>query len=390
MNAPIYLDHQATTPCDPAVVAAMQPWWAEQFGNAASRSHRAGLVARQATETARRQVAQLLGASPKEIVFTSGATEANNLAILGTVRASDRKVPHVITVATEHQAVLDPCEALVRRGEAEVTVLPVDGQGLVDPDALRAALRPHTVLVSVMAVNNEIGVEQPLAELGAICEEAGVRLHTDAAQAAYTPLDPAAIGAQLVSLSAHKLYGPKGVGALYVRRGRPKTTLEPLLYGGGHERGLRSGTLPVPLLVGFGEAAAQLLAHRDEERARLAGLQQRLWIGLSEGLTGVHLHGHPTQRAPHNLNVRFDGVEAEALLLALRDTVALSTGSACSSEVLKPSHVLEALGLPAEELSASLRFGLGRPTTEAQIDTVVAAVVAKVTELRAMASLYTV
>jgi cysteine desulfurase len=296
----------------------------------------------------------------------------------------------VITVATEHQAVLDPCEALVRRGEAEVTVLPVDGQGLVDPDALRAALRPHTVLVSVMAVNNEIGVEQPLAELGAICEEAGVRLHTDAAQAAYTPLDPAAIGAQLVSLSAHKLYGPKGVGALYVRRGRPKTTLEPLLYGGGHERGLRSGTLPVPLLVGFGEAAAQLLAHRDEERARLAGLQQRLWIGLSEGLTGVHLHGHPTQRAPHNLNVRFDGVEAEALLLALRDTVALSTGSACSSEVLKPSHVLEALGLPAEELSASLRFGLGRPTTEAQIDTVVAAVVAKVTELRAMASLYTV
>ena len=388
MPPPIYLDHHATTPCDPEVVAAMAPWWTERFANAASRSHRGGLEARRATEDARRQVAALLGASPKEIVFTSGATEADNLAILGTVRASPHAMPHLVTVATEHKAVLDPCEALVRRGEATLTVLPVDGDGLVDPEAVRAALRPDTVLVSVMAVNNEIGVHQPLKAIGEICAEAEVRLHTDAAQAAYLALDPRDVHADLVSLSAHKLYGPKGVGALYVRRGRPKVELEPLQYGGGHERGLRSGTLPVPLLVGFGAAAAKLLAERDAEAARLAEQRDRLWQGLCEGLSGVHLHGHATQRAPHNLNVRFDGVEAEALLLGLRDTVSLSTGSACSSEVLAPSHVLAALQLPEEARSASLRFGLGRTTTAEQIEVVIAAVVSKVKELRAMAPLY--
>lgn len=365
----------------------MAPWWAEHFGNAASRAHRMGLVARRATEDARRQVAGLLHASPKEIVFTSGATESDNLALLGTVRAPGAPTcPHLITVATEHKAVLDPCAALARRGEAEVTVLPVDGQGLVDPDAVRAALRPSTVLVSVMAVNNEIGVHQPLEAIGALCAEAGVRFHVDAAQTAWLDLDPRAVHADLVSLSAHKLYGPKGVGALYVRRTRPKVTLEPLQYGGGHERGLRSGTLPVPLLVGFGAAVERLLDGRAAEAERLRGLRDHLLATLQAGLDGVVLHGHPTLRAPNNLNVGFAGVEAEALLLGLRDVVALSTGSACSSEDLAPSHVLKALGADLDH--GSLRFGLGRGTTAADIDTVAAAVVAKVKELRSLAPLY--
>jgi len=384
---PVYMDHHATTPCDPDVVAAMAPWWTEQFANAASRSHRGGLQARQATEQARAQVAGWVGASPKEVVFTSGATEADNLAILGVVRASEQRRPHVITVVTEHPAVLDPCAALERRGEATVTRLPVDGLGMVDPDALKAALTPQTVLVSVMAVNNEIGVHQPLDALGAVCREAGVPLHTDAAQAAYLPLHRRDQQLDLVSLSAHKIYGPKGVGALIVRRGRPKLALEPLQYGGGHERGLRSGTLPVPLLVGFGAAAEKAAALRAQEAPRLQRLRDRLHRGV-ETVGGVHLNGHPTERAPHNLSLRFDGVEAEALLLALRDVVSVSTGSACSSATLKPSHVLTAIGQAPTGRAATLRFGLGRSTTEAEVDMVAAAVVRKVKDLRQMAQLY--
>jgi len=387
MTGPIYLDHHATTPCDPAVVAAMAPWWSEHFGNAASRSHGAGLRARRATEEARRQVAGWLGASPKEVVFTSGATEANNLALFGVVRGSGKACPHIVTVETEHAAILDPCEALERRGEATVTRLPVDEQGLVDPAALRAALTADTVLVSVMAVNNEIGVHQPLPAIAALCREAGVVLHTDAAQSAYLRLHRREQGLDLISVSAHKIYGPKGVGALIVRRGRPKLVLEPLLYGGGHERGLRSGTLPVPLLVGFGAAAELAATHRDAEASRLRALSHRL-LEQVRAVGGVALVGHPTERAPHNLSLRFDGVEAEALLLGLRDTVSVSTGSACSSADLQPSHVLAALGLSRRGRAAILRFGLGRTTTEAEVDTAAAAIVAKVKDLRAMARLY--
>jgi len=387
MSPPIYMDHHATTPCDPEVVEAMAPWWTEQFANAASRSHRAGLVARQATERARGQVAAWLGASPKEVVFTSGATEADNLAILGAVRASDRPRPHVITVQTEHPAVLDPCAALERRGEATVTRLPVDATGRIGADDVQAALTDDTVLVSVMAVNNEIGVHQPLDAIGEVCHEAGVLLHTDAAQAAYLPLSRREQPLDLISVSAHKIYGPKGVGALVVRRGRPRLRLEPLQYGGGHERGLRSGTLPVPLLVGFGVAAERMAAHREVEGRRLRALSQRLLAAVAE-VGGVELIGHPDHRAPHNLSLRFDGVEAEALLLALRDTVAVSTGSACSSASLKPSHVLQALGAIRDDRSATLRFGLGRSTTEAQVDTVATAVVEQVERLREMSALY--
>jgi cysteine desulfurase len=381
---PIYFDHHATTACAPQVLDAMAPFWAEHFGNAASRGHRMGLTARQATETARGQVAAFLGASPKEIVFTSGATESNNLALLGAVRGAGGG--HVVTVATEHKAVLDPVAALARQGST-ATVLPVDADGLVAPEAVAAALRPNTVLVSVMAVNNEIGVHQDLAAIGALCRERGVLFHTDAAQSVYRPIDVRTSPIDLLSLSGHKMYGPKGVGVLFVRRGRPAVVLEPLQYGGGHERGLRSGTLPVPLLAGLGAACALVLSDRSAQMARLAALRDGLWQRL-HALGGVHLNGHATLRAPHNLNISVDGVEAEALLLGVRDVVALSTGSACSSATLERSHVLTALGLDADRVGSSLRLGLGRDTTEAEVAVVGDALVAKILELRAMAHLY--
>lgn len=386
-----YLDHHATTPCDPAVLAAMLPWFTEQFGNAASRGHDLGYRAQRAVEAARVQVAELIGASPKEIVWTSGATESNNLAILGAARAAARaagRSGHVVTVATEHKAVLDPCHALEREGFA-VTVLPVDACGELDPAQVEAALRPDTVLVSVMAVNNEIGVLHPVAALGALCRSRGVLLHCDAAQAGATlPLDVSALGVDLLSLSAHKMYGPKGVGALYVRRGRPKVELEPLVYGGGHERGLRSGTLPVPLCVGMGLAAEQAKqGFASGAVERLAALRNRLHEGLLQ-LDGVQLNGPPLhRRAPNNLNVSFEGVEAEALIMGLRD-IAVSTGSACTSATLEPSHVLRALGLEPYRTHASIRFGVGRYNTEAEIDYVIERVQGKVAELRALGSLY--
>jgi cysteine desulfurase len=383
---PIYLDNHATTRCDPEVVDAMVPYFGERFGNASSRTHVYGTDARAATEHARAQVAALIGASPKEIVFTSGATEADNLAILGAARARrSAGRSHVVTVATEHPAVLDPVAALGRQG-FETTVLPVGPDGLVDPDEVARALRPTTAIVSVMAVNNEIGVVQPLAEIGALCRERGVWFHTDAAQSTYLPLDVEQLPVDLLSLSAHKLYGPQGVGALYVRRTRPRIELEPLQYGGGHERGLRSGTLPVPLIVGFGAAAEKLVQRRPTEIPRVRALRDRLWAGLKDH--GARLNGHSERRAPNNLNLSFDGVEAAALILAVRRVVALSTGSACSSETLAPSHVLKALGVEDDLAQRSVRIGLGRYTNEAQIEQVLSALVDAVTTLRRYAGLY--
>lgn len=382
----VYLDHHATTPCDPAVVEAMLPFFTEDFGNAASRGHAFGYRAQQAVEGARAAIAALICASPKEILFTSGATEANNLAILGAARAGQGR--HVITVATEHKSVLDPCQALAKEG-FEVTVLPVDERGELPVEAVAAALRPDTTLVSVMAINNEIGALHPIAGLGALCRERGVLLHCDAAQAgAVLPLDVGALGVDLLSLSAHKMYGPKGVGALYVRRGRPRVKLEPLMFGGGHERGLRSGTLPVPLCVGMGKAAE--LARDPRGVAEVRELRDRLYQGLVDRLDGVHLNGPPLdRRAPNNLNLSFDGVEAEALLMGIRD-IAVSTGSACTSATLEPSHVLRALGLPPERAHGAIRFGVGRFNTAAQIDYVIDRVAATVTDLRALGNLYEV
>ena len=376
----IYLDHHATTPCDPAVLEAMWPWFSERFGNAASRSHALGHTARAAVEDGRAAIAAWIGCSPKEVVFTSGATESNNLAILGTLRAQGRG--HAITVATEHSAVLDPFEAL-RSAGLQTTVLPVDGAGLVSPQAVIDALQPETALVSVMLVNNEIGVLQPVAQIAAACRERGVPVHCDAAQASAVAVDVDALGVDLLSLSAHKVYGPKGVGALYVRRRRPRQDLTPLQYGGGHERGLRSGTLPVPLVVGFGEAARRVVAgHEDGEPVRISALRDRLLAGLSDRVAGVALNGPAVHRAPNNLNVSIAGVEAQALLMAVRDEVALSSGSACASETLKRSHVLKALGLSGARAQSSVRFGLGRTTTEAQIDRVIEVVSGAAEQLR--------
>jgi cysteine desulfurase len=381
---PIYLDHHATTPCDPRVVEAMIPYFTEKFGNAASRTHIYGFVANTAVEQARERIANLIGASPKEVIFTSGATEADNLAILGVAEAT-RHVPRVITSAFEHKAVLDPCLALERRGY-EVVRLPVSRDGLVSPDDLRKALERPASLVSIMLANNEVGTLQPIPELAAIAKERGAVFHTDAAQApGKVAVDVGALGLDLMSLSAHKLYGPKGVGVLYVRRGRPKVPIEPVFFGGGHERGLRSGTLPVPLIVGFGVAAD--LAGEDllsGEVERLRGLRDRLLAGVSV-LDGVHVNGTLAHRLPNNLHLSFDGVDGEALLLSVKE-LALSSGSACTSASLEPSHVLRAMGLSSEHGHGSLRFGLGRPTTAADIETAIAVLVERVASLRALQS----
>ncbi len=389
MPTPIYLDHHATTPCDPAVVDAMLPYFTERFGNAASRTHGFGFMARAATEHARSQVAALIGASPKEIVWTSGATESNNLAILGVARASRARGRHVVVSAIEHKAVLDPADALARAG-FEVTRVRPNPDGVVQAAAVRAALRDDTVLVSLMLANNEIGTLQPVAEVGALCRARGIACHTDAAQAAgKIAVDAGALQVDLLSLSAHKMYGPKGVGALYVRRGRPRLAIEPVLFGGGHERGLRPGTLPVPLIVGMG-VAAELAASElaSGAIAELAALRDRLWAGLSK-IDGVALTGSATERLANNLHVAFRGVEGQALIMGIRP-VAVSSGSACTSESLEPSHVLRAVGVPDWIAGSSLRFGLGRTTTAAEIDEVVAVVTDKVAELRQLSPLYDV
>jgi cysteine desulfurase len=370
---PIYLDHHATTPVDPRVVEAMAPFWSDDFGNASSATHLYGWRAEAAVEQAREEIAAAIGAGdPREIVFTSGTTESDNLALAGVLRAAAGRRDHLVTSAIEHPAVLDTARALADQGCA-LTELPVGEGGLVDPAAVRAAIGERTALVSIGAANSEIGTLQPVAEIAAVCREAGVPFHSDAAQAVgKVPIDVRRDGIDLLSFCAHKLYGPKGIGALYVRRGgRPPLALAPQLHGGGHERGLRSGTTPVPLVVGFARAVSLCLADREAEAERLCRLRDRLLEGLCKALPGqVACNGDPVRRLPGNLNVSFAGVRADALLTALRD-VALSTGSACASARGEPSHVLRALGFPPERIRGALRFGLGRGTTDAEIDTVI-------------------
>jgi cysteine desulfurase len=374
-NRPVYLDNQATTQCDPRVVGAMLPWFTEQFGNPHSAEHAMGRAAEAAVEQARAQVAALIGAEPREVVFTSGATEANNLAIKGAARfaraAGDGR-RRIVTVATEHKCVLESVADLAAEG-FEPVLLPVQPDGLLDPDALRDALRTPTLLVSIMAVNNETGVVQDIATLAAIAREAGALFHTDAAQAAgKIPLS--AEGIDLISISAHKMYGPKGVGALFVRR-RPRVRLAPLLSGGGQERGLRSGTLPAPLLVGFGEAGRIAAVEMQGDRARVTALRDHALAGLRAAVPGIVLNGHATARIPGNLNLTFPTATAQALMAACPD-LCVSTGSACSSAEVEPSYVLHALGLSADAAARTLRIGIGRFTSPADIDFAVAALAA--------------
>jgi cysteine desulfurase len=378
----IYLDHHATTPADPAVVAAMLPYFGERFGNAASLQHAYGQEAHAAVERARAQVAALVGAQPEDVVFTSGATEADNLAVRGAALGSRGR--HVVTTAIEHPAVLEPCRTLARQGFC-VTSVGVSPDGLVAVDDVAAALRPDTALVSVMAANNEVGTLQPVAEIGALCRARGILFHSDAAQAAgRIPVDVRVWGTDLISLSAHKMYGPKGVGALVVRRARPRIRLVPQAEGGGQERGVRSGTLDVPGIVGFGEAsrlAREALASGEAER--IGRLRDRLLAGLLTRIEGLTLNGAREPRLPGNAHVSIAGTEAETLILSLGGQVALSSGAACSEASGRGSHVLRAMGLPDARIYTALRFGLGRFTTEPEVDLVVAALQRAVVAARA-------
>lgn len=382
---PIYLDCQATTPVDERVLAAMLPFFTEHFGNPSSISHVYGWEAEAAVKQTREILAAAINATPEEIVFTSGATEANNLAIKGVAEAYFQKGQHIITVITEHSAVLDPCKYLKTLG-FEMTFLSVQKDGLIDLTELEKAFRPDTILVSVMAANNEIGVLQPLAEIGAMCRERNVLFHTDAAQAiGKIPLDVQALKIDLMSLTAHKVYGAKGIGALYVRRRNPRVQLAPQQHGGGHERGMRSGTLYTPQIVGFGKAVEIALEEQVTESQRLTQLRQRLWEQLSQ-VEGIHLNGHSTQRLPGNLNISVEGVDGSALLLGLQPVMAVSSGSACSSATTAPSHVLTALGHSEQLAYASIRFGIGRFNTDEEIDKVAQHTIATIQSLRKQGS----
>ena len=387
LSLPVYMDNNSTTPCDPRVVEAMLPYFTEKFGNAASRNHAFGWQAEEVVENAREQVAELIGASPKEIIFTSGATESNNLAIKGVASMYRKKGNHIITCVTEHKAVIDPLKRLERDGW-NVTWLAVDPDGRVDPRQVREAITDQTVLVSIMVANNEVGTIQPIAEIGAICKEKGVLFHTDAVQAAgKIPLDVQKMGIDLLSLSGHKMYGPKGVGALYVRRKDPRVRLDAIQDGGGHERGMRSGTLAVPLIVGLGAAAEIARREMPEESTRLLNLRERLRQGIMGQLDQVEVNGHPTERLPGNMNLSFGFVEGEGLMMGIKD-IAVSSGSACTSASLEPSYVLKALGADDERAHSSIRFGIGRFNTEEEIDFVIRDVVRAVNHLREMSPLY--
>jgi cysteine desulfurase len=386
MKIPIYMDCHSTTAVDPRVLEAMLPYFTEHFGNAASKSHSFGWKAEEAVEAAREAVGRLIGATGREIVWTSGATESDNLAVKGAARALAAKGRHLITCRTEHKAVLDPLAALAREG-FEVTTLDVERDGRLDPARLAAALRPDTILVSVMHANNETGVVHPIEELGRLTREKGVLFHCDAVQSVgKIPFDVERANVDLASLSAHKMYGPKGVGALYVRR-KPRVRLVPIIDGGGHERGHRSGTLNVPGIVGFGKACELALAERDAEAARVLALRERLRKGILAGVELVTVNGSLEHRLPGNLNVSFSWVEGEALMMAMKD-VAVSSGSACTSASLEPSYVLRALGVPDDLAHSSIRFGLGRFNTEEEVDYVVRLLVEKVKKLRDMSPLY--
>ena len=385
LKFPIYLDYSATTPVDPRVAEKMIPYLVEKFGNPASRSHAFGWEAEAAVEAARDQVAALVNADPKEIVWTSGATESNNLAIKGAANFYSGKGKHLITVKTEHKAVLDTCRELERQG-FEVTYLDVQENGLLDLEVLKAALRPDTILVSVMFVNNEIGVIQPIAEIGEICREKGILFHVDAAQATgKVEIDLAALKVDLMSFSAHKTYGPKGIGALYVRR-KPRVRLEAQMHGGGHERGFRSGTLATHQIVGMGEAFRIAREEMAEENARVRALRDRLFKGVSD-LEAVFVNGDLEQRVPHNLNISFAYVEGESMLMAVKD-LAVSSGSACTSASLEPSYVLRALGREDELAHSSIRFTIGRFNTEEEIDYAIDLLRAKIGKLRELSPLW--
>lgn len=386
VKRPIYLDYQSTTPCDPRVVEKMLPYFTEKFGNPHSRNHFYGWEAEDAVETARKQVADIIGADPKEIVFTSGATESNNLALKGVAHFYKEKKDHIITVVTEHKCVLDSVRHLEKEG-FKVTYLPVDPKGLIDLAQLEATITDRTALVSVMAANNEIGVLQPIAEIGAICRKHKVFFHTDAAQAVgKIPLDVNAMNIDLLSISGHKIYGPKGVGALYVRK-RPRVRLEPLMSGGGQERGVRSGTLAPFLCVGLGEACRLAQIEMPEEAKRLTILRDRLLKGLQDRLPEIYVNGDMEHHLPGNLNISFAFVEGEGLMMGVKD-VAVSSGSACTSASLEPSYVLRALGLNAEMAHTSLRIGIGRFTTEEEIDYAVNHIAEGVTRLRELSPLW--
>ncbi len=385
MKTPIYLDYCATTPVDPRVVDVMLPYLRQDFGNPASRSHAYGWKAEEAVETAREHVAALVNCDAKEIVWTSGATESINLAIKGAAHFYKEKGRHVITVKTEHKATLDTCRELEREG-FEVTYLDVNENGLIDWDVLTAAIRPDTVLISVMYVNNEIGVIQDIPRIGEFCREKGILFHVDSAQATgKVVIDLQAIKVDLMSFSAHKTYGPKGVGALYVRR-KPRIRIEAQIHGGGHERGMRSGTLPTHQIVGMGEAFRIARQEMAAENERMRALRDRLWKGLSE-IEAVYLNGDLEHRVPHNLNVSFNYVEGESLLMGIKD-VAVSSGSACTSASLEPSYVLRALGRSDELAHSSIRFSVGRFTTEQDVDFTVALLKEKVAKLREMSPLW--
>jgi cysteine desulfurase len=387
MKLPIYLDNHATTPMDPRVFEAMKPYFTEFFGNAASRNHSFGWEAEEGVEKARKQIADLIGATPKEIVFTSGATESNNLALKGIAEMYAERGNHIITQATEHKAVLDTCKRLEKSG-VRVTYLPVQQNGLIDLNQLRDAITDKTILISIMYANNEIGVVQPVAEIAKIAKERGVLFHSDAVQAiGKIPVNVTADGIDVMSLTAHKLYGPKGVGALYVRRRNPRVQITAQIDGGGHERGMRSGTLNVPSIVGLGAACEIARSEMIEESNRLRALRDRLKNKLMSELDEVYINGTMEHRLPHNLNISFNYVEGESLLMGIND-IAVSSGSACTSATLEPSYVLKALGAGDDLAHSSIRFGIGRFNTQEEIDYVAGKVIDVVRKLRELSPLY--
>src|SRR6266576_3828403 len=387
LKLPIYMDYHATTPCDPRVFETMRPYFTEIFGNAASRNHQFGWEAEEAIENARKQVADLISASSKEIVLTSGATESDNLAIKGVAEMYYERGDHIITAVTEHKAVLDSCKKLEKRG-FRVTYLPVGSDGLISPDDIKNAITDKTILVTIMMANNEIGVIQPIAEIGKVCKEKGVVFHTDATQAiGKVPFNVNELNVDLASFSAHKIYGPKGVGGLYVRRKNPRVVLVPMMDGGGHERGMRSGTLNVTGIVGLGKACELAQQEMPEESKKMSALRDRLRAGLEAKLDEVFINGSMEHRLPNNLNMSFAYVEGESLLMGIND-IAVSSGSACTSATLEPSYVLKALGVGEDLAHTSIRFGLGRFNTQEEVDYVIDKMVQVVTKLRELSPLY--
>ncbi|PIR38712.1 MAG: IscS subfamily cysteine desulfurase [Alphaproteobacteria bacterium CG11_big_fil_rev_8_21_14_0_20_39_49] len=386
LKLPVYMDYQATTPMDPRVFEEMIPYFVEKFGNPHSRGHKYGWEAEAACEKAREQVADLIGANPKEIIFTSGATESNNMALKGIAKFYGAKKNHIITCTTEHKCVIDTCRHLEREG-MEVTYLPVDNEGIIDLEKLKKAITDKTAIVSIMAVNNEIGVIQPIKEIGAICRERGVFFHTDAAQAfGKIPLNVEEMNIDLMSISGHKIYGPKGVGALFVRR-RPRVRLVPLINGGGQERGFRSGTLPVPMVVGLGKAAEIARLEMGAENERIAKLYDKLYNSLVSNIKDVYLNGHAEKRIKTNLNLSFAYIEGESMIMSIKD-LAVSSGSACTSASLEPSYVLRAIGVGEDLAHTSIRFGIGRFTTEEEVDFAIEKVTGAIDRLRDMSPLW--